>query len=418
MERKKIKEALRQEASLHMGQRESWDRDTLTSFLEKVIDEWQLKKKLDISPQLKEEVIAELSADFLGWGPLDSLMQDEEVSEIMVNGPGNVYIEKNSQKVRTAVKFDDEDHLRYIIEKMLQPTGRRLDSASPYVDFSLPDGSRVNIIIPPVALGGSYVTIRKFSHTIKRIDDLVRLGTLDKRMAEFLVGCVQGGINILFSGATGVGKTTTLEVLSSYISDKERIVVIEDAPELKIDKDDVVRLVVRPSNLEGKGGISIRDLFTNSLRMRPKRIILGELRGKEALDYLQALNSGHRGSLAVIHASSAYDAVGRLEVLALYAGLNLPAWAIRKQIASGLELVVQQEQMPDGSRKIVEISEIRDIEDNLNLDIRSLFRFQIEGYTSEGKIEGRFVATGEVPHFYKKLIQQGISLSERIFQEE
>ena len=418
MERKKIKEALRHEVSLHTGQRDSWDRDTLTSFLEKVIDEWQLKKKLDISPQLKGEIIAELSADFLGWGPLDSLMQDEEVSEIMVNGPGNVYIEKNSQKVRTAVKFDDEDHLRYIIEKMLQPTGRRLDSASPYVDFSLPDGSRVNIIIPPVALGGSYVTIRKFSHTIKRIDDLVRLGTLDKRMAEFLVGCVQGGINILFSGATGVGKTTTLEVLSSYISDKERIVVIEDAPELKIDKDDVVRLVARPSNLEGKGEISIRDLFTNSLRMRPKRIILGELRGKEALDYLQALNSGHRGSLAVIHASSAYDAVGRLEVLALYAGLNLPAWAIRKQIASGLELVVQQEQMPDGSRKIVEISEIRDIEDNLNLDIRSLFRFQIEGYTSEGKIEGRFVATGEVPHFYKKLIQQGISLSERIFQEE
>jgi pilus assembly protein CpaF len=343
-------------------------------------------------------------------------MDDPAITEIMINGPFKIYIEKNGKKVFTDVKFDDEAHLRYIVEKMLQPTGRRVDESSPYVDFSLGDGSRVNVILPPLSVGGATVTIRKFLRSIEKIDDLVTLNTIDARMAEFLVACIKAKVNILFSGATGSGKTTALEVLSSYINPAERIITIEDALELTLRQEHVIRLLSRPPNIEGKGEVTIRDLFRNTLRMRPTRIILGEIRGEEAMDYLQALSSGHRGCLAVIHASSPSDALARLETLALYAGLNLPAWALRAQISSGLDLIVQVEQLIDGSRKMTYLTEVEGIKEN-QIVLTNLFRYEIEGVSEGSSVVGKFKALGK-PTFLPLFRKKGIPLNEEIFVEK
>lgn len=417
MDWRKLKEDIRKEINIWIGTRDSVTQDFIRQRVDSFFYHFQQQGKyLDVTPEEKNKIIAALVDDYMGLGPLQKLMEDPDVTEIMINGPYKVYIEKNGRKDKTDVRFENEQHLKYIIEKMISPTGRRVDESYPYVDFSLPDGSRVNVIIPPLAVEGPTVTIRKFLRSIQKIEDLVNLGTLDERMAEFLVAAIQAKLNILFSGATGSGKTTTLEVLSSYISPYERIITIEDALELSLRQEHVVRLLTRPPNIEGRGEITIRDLFCNTLRMRPTRIILGEIRGEEAMDYLQALNSGHKGCLAVIHASSPTDTITRLETTALYSGLNLPTWAIREQIALGIDLIVQQEQLIDGSRKITYITEVAGVEKE-NIILRDIFRYEIEGVSKEGVVKGRFVAKN-TPTFLSVFKKKGVAINEDIFKEK
>jgi len=415
MDVKKIKKEIRREMSMWIGQEERATREFLTEKAQQIFENMEIDRKIKVESAVKDKIISSLCDDFLGLGPLQKLMNDKGVTEIMINGPDRVYIEKNGKKGLCGVKFDDGTHLRYIIEKMIAPAGRRVDESSPYVDFSLANGSRVNVILPPLAIKGATVTIRKFLDYIKSVDDLVKLGTVDSRMAEFLKACIRAKVNILFSGATGSGKTTTLEVLSSYIDPNERIITIEDALELSLRQEHVVSLLTRPSNIEGKGEITPRDLFRNTLRMRPTRIILGELRGEEALDYLQALNSGHRGSLAVIHASTPTDAISRLETMALYAGINLPAVDIRAQIASGLDLIVQHVQLSDGSRKITRITEVGRTKNN-QVELRDIFHYEIEEVSADASVKGEFKAKN-VPEFMPIFKKKGVDISESIFKE-
>ena len=415
MDVKKIKKEIRREMSMYVGQEERSTREFLTQRAKQIVETIETERKISIESAVKDKIISSLCDGFLGLGPLQRLMDDKAVTEIMINGPDRVYIEKDGKKSLCSVKFDDETHLRYIIEKMIAPAGRRVDESSPYVDFSLLDGSRVNVILPPLAIRGATVTIRKFLDYIQSTDDLVKMKTIDNRMAEFLQACVKAKLNILFSGATGSGKTTTLEVLSSYIDPDERIITIEDALELTLRQDHVVSLLTRPPNIEGKGEISPRELFRNTLRMRPTRIILGEVRGEEALDYLQALNSGHRGSLAVIHAATPVDSVSRLETMALYAGINLPVWAIRKQISSGLDLIVQHVQLSDGSRKITHITEVGKIEDN-QVELRNIFHYDIEEVSADASVKGEFKVSNR-PEFMPIFKKKGIKINESVFKE-
>ena len=415
MEPKDIKRMMRKELGFFSDVGDEIDIAYLERKMSRIFELWRMEKKVNVNDNTQNKIIKELCNDFLGSGPLQELLNDPEVTEIMVNGPNKVYVEKHGRKVITKIKFDDYNHLRYIIERMITPSGRRLDESYPYADFSLEDGSRVNVIIPPLAVDGPIVTIRKMLYSINKVEDLVRLKTIDERMAEFLVGCIRAKMNIVFSGATGSGKTTTVEVLSNYIDREERIITIEDALELKLRQEHLVRLLTRPPNIEGRGEIPIRDLFINSLRMRPTRIILGEIRGAEAMDYLQALNSGHSGSLAVLHASTPHDTITRLETMALYAGLNLPDWAIRKQIASGLDLIVQHEQFMDGTRRITYITEALEVKHGEML-LKDIFRFNVEGVDSSGRTHGKFVAAG-VPDFLPVFKKRGVEINPDIFKE-
>ncbi|MCK4912680.1 MAG: CpaF family protein [Candidatus Omnitrophica bacterium] len=415
MEIANLKKMIRREISMLVDQEGKTTREIFIQRANQIFENMDPENKEGIDSATKDKIIVSLCDDFLGLGPLQRLMNDKEVTEIMINGPDKIYIEKSGKKGRCNIKFDDETHLRYIIEKMIAPASRRVDESSPYVDFSLADGSRVNIILPPLAIKGATVTIRKFLDFIQSADDLVRMGTIDSRMAEFLKACIKAKVNILFSGATGSGKTTTLEVLSSYINPDERIITIEDALELKLRQEHVVSLLTRPSNIEGKGEVSPRELFRNTLRMRPTRIILGEVRGEEALDYLQALNSGHRGSLAVIHASIPADALSRLETMALYAGINFPAWAVRNQISSGLDLIVQQSQLSDGSRKITHITEVGKMKDN-QVELRDIFCYEIEKVLDDSSVKGKFKAVN-VPEFMPIFKKMGVKIDENIFKE-
>ena len=409
-----IKKQLRKELSFVLSEKEKLSEDVIRQKILNILNYWQNQKNYYIDEKIKDTIVRELCDEFLSYGPIKKLMEDPQITEIMINGSNKVCVEKGGKKVITDVRFDDEVQLRHLIEKMMLPTGRRVDESFPYVDFSLTDGTRVNVIIPPLSVYGTTVTIRKFLRSISQIEDLVNLGTIDDRMAKFLVACIKAKINILFSGATGAGKTTTLEVLSSYINPQERIIVIEDTLELSLRQEHVVRLLTRPPNIEGKGEITIRDLFINTLRMRPTRIILGEIRGAEAMDYLQALNSGHRGCLAVIHASTPADAISRLETMALYAGLYIPVWAIRKQIASGIDLIVQHEQLTDGSRKITYITEVEGIQ-NDEVKLRDIFIYEVEEVTKEGKVRGSFKARN-IPTFFDIFKKRGVELSEDIFK--
>ncbi len=413
MELKNIKNKLRHAIISWVGNQEELTVDFIS---EKVTLFLEQNKHLGINDKTKKEIIHSVSSDFLGLGPLQSLIDDEKITEIMVNGPFTIYVEKEGKKIASEVKFDDAAHLKYIIEKMISPSGRRVDESSPFADFSLGDGARVNVILPPLSAKDAVVTIRKFLNSIKNVDNLVEMGTVDARMGEFLVACVKAKMNILFSGATGSGKTTTLEVLSSYIDPQERIITIEDALELSLRQKHLVRLLTKPANIEGKGAFSTRDLFRNTLRMRPTRIILGEIRGEEAMDFLQALNSGHRGSLAVIHASSPFDSIVRLETMALYAGLNLPSWAIREQISSGLDLIVQQEQFVDGTRKITHITEVEGVKEN-RIVLHDIFRYEIDETTDDFKVKGKFKANG-VPKFLNIIEKQGIKIDKNIFIDQ
>lgn len=357
----------------------------------------------------------EIVDDLVGYGPLQRLMTDPEVSEIMVNGPHTIYVERGGTYSKADIAFEDEAHLRGLVDRLAAEAERRIDENRPYVDLGLADGTRVNVVLPPVAVGGPFVTLRRAVASVRSLEELVRLETLDVNMARFLWACTLGRINILFSGATGSGKTTLLEILSGYLDAGERIVTIEDTLELKLRQEHVVRMLTRPPNLEGKGEITIRDLFINSLRMRPTRIILGEIRGQEALDYLNALNSGHRGTLAVIHAASPEEAILRMENLSQYAGIPVQPAAIRSQIARGLDVIVQIAQMADGSRKVVRVTEVIDLDEDDMVELEDLFVYEEEGLDEGGRVRGRFRATGAVPEFYPNFKKLRLDIERAIF---
>ncbi len=416
METREIKKDVRQQILEMVERDDKPSRSSIQKNAYTILEGIEKKQKTALGRDIKEEIVQTLCDDLLGLGPLQALIDDEEVTEVMVNGPHMVYVEKMGKKSLSKVKFDDEEHLRYIIERMLYPTRKNLDEKSPYVDFTLRPGIRVNAIIPPLAAGGPVLTIRKLLRSIRKSDDLMDLNTIDRRIGDFLISCIKAKMNLLFSGATGSGKTTTLAVLTYYIDPQERIVTIEDALELYINQDHVVRLLTRPQNIEGKGEVTLRDLLRNALRMRPSRIVLGEIRGAEAMDYLQALTSGHTGCLAVIHASNPSDAITRLETMALYAGLDLPSWAIRQQIASGLDFIVQQEQLVDGSRKVTHVTEVEGLEGN-QVVLRDIFRYEIERTGGNQETAGKFVALG-APTSIDRFLKRGVPVDEAIFEEK
>ena len=363
------------------------------------------------------QIIADICDEILGLGPIEPLLKDSTITEVMINGASRVYVEQAGKLYRTDVRFHDETHLMNIIEKILAPLGRRIDESAPMVDARLADGSRVNIIIPPLALDGAMVTIRKFSKSALSVRDLINFGTLDERMATFLEASVKARLNILVSGGTGSGKTTTLNVLSSFIPDDDRIVTIEDAAELKLQQDHVVRLESRPPNIEGEGAIAIRDLVRNALRMRPDRIIVGEVRSGEALDMLQAMNTGHDGSLTTAHANTPRDALSRLETMVLMAGMELPVRAIRTQISAAIDLILQQSRIRDGSRKITYISEVQGMEGD-TIVMQDLFAYVQDYIDERGKSVGHFEATGLQPSFLDKFKINGVDLPLEIFEAD
>ena len=363
----------------------------------------------------QQRLISDVEDDVLRHGPLQRLLDDPSVTEIMVNGPDQVYIEQSGKLQRSDARFKSEDHLRRIIERIVSRVGRRIDESSPLVDARLADGSRVNAVVPPLAFNGSALTIRKFSRDPFTVHDLIRFGTLSSDMADLLRACVQARLNIIVSGGTGTGKTTLLNVLSSFIPESERIVTIEDAVELQLQQDHVVRLESRPPNVEGKGEVSIRELVRNSLRMRPDRIVVGEVRGGETLDMLQAMNTGHDGSLSTLHANSPRDAIARLETLVLMAGMDLPLRAVREQIASAVDVVVQLTRLKDGTRRVTAVTEVQGMEGQ-TVTLQDAFLFDYAaGVDANGRFRGTSVATGVRPRFTDRFAELGIVLSPSVF---
>jgi pilus assembly protein CpaF len=363
----------------------------------------------------REQIVREILDEVFGLGPMEPLLADPTISDILVNTSRVVYIERRGVLERTDIKFNDDQHLMRIIERIVSRVGRRVDESSPMVDARLPDGSRVNAIIPPLALDGPMLSIRRFGHDPLKADDLLSNKSLTQPMLELLKAVVQGKLNVLISGGTGAGKTTLLNVVSAFIPDIERIITIEDAAELQLKQQHVVRLETRPPNIEGKGAVKQRQLVINSLRMRPDRIIVGEVRGEEALDMLQAMNTGHEGSLTTIHSNSPRDALSRLETMVAMANLNLPDKAIRQQIASAINVVVQVTRMPDGARKITSISEITGMEGPV-VTMQDLFVFERQGYDANNKVRGRFRPTGIRPKFSERLYAYGIRLPLDMFE--
>jgi pilus assembly protein CpaF len=387
--------------------------EELRAMIEEKFDAVLAEDHIVLSRLERQRLFEQIVAEILGYGPLEPLLRDDTITEIMVNGPKKVYIERNGKIERTNVVFEDDEHLMRIIERIVAPLGRRVDESMPYVDARLPDGSRVNIVIPPISLIGPVVTIRKFYRTPLTVEDLIRLGSATPEVMEFLKACVQAKINIVVSGGTGSGKTTLLNILSGFIPEGERIITIENAAELQLRQEHVVTLETRPPNIEGKGEITMRDLVINALRMRPDRIIVGECRGGEAFDMLQAMNTGHEGSMTTIHANSPRDALARLENMVLMAGTDLPHRAIREQIAMAIDLIVQTARMRDGSRKIVSVTEVQGLEGEV-ITTTELFKFEQYGMEG-GKIVGRLVPTGIRPRFIDRLEEAGIRLPPSIF---
>lgn len=362
----------------------------------------------------RERLVDELISEIMGLGPIEPFLQDSSVSEVMVNGPDSIYIERSGHLIKTETRFRNAEHLMHIIDRIVSAVGRRVDESSPMVDARLLDGSRVNVIIPPLSLIGPCLTIRKFSRDVLTVDKMIEFGSFDERMAQFLEACVRGRLNVVVSGGTGSGKTTLLNVLSSYVPESERIVTLEDSAELQLHQDNLVTLETRPANIEGEGEISMRDLVRNALRMRPDRIIVGEVRTGEALDMLQAMNTGHDGSMTTAHANSARDLLSRLETMVLMSGMELPLRAIRSQIASAVDIVVQIARMRDGSRKIINISEVTGMEGDI-ITMQDLFRFEQQGIDSDGRLRGEFVSEGLRPMCSEKLELNGIHLPMELF---
>ncbi|HUP33482.1 MAG TPA: CpaF family protein [Gaiellaceae bacterium] len=374
----------------------------------------QLVQEPGLSREDRDRVASEIADDIFGYGPLERLLPDPTISEIMVNGPHDIWIERRGLLSRTGLSFTDESHLRRIITKMVGQVGRRIDESSPMVDARLPDGSRVNAIVAPLSLSGPLLTIRKFAQNRYHMDELVQIGTLSAEAADFLGKCAQADLNMLISGGTGSGKTTLLNALSSAIPDTDRIVTIEDAAELQLVQQHVLRLESRPKNIEGEGEIAIRDLVRNALRMRPDRIIVGEVRGAEALDMLQAMNTGHEGSLSTVHANSPRDALSRLETMVLMAGYELPVRAIRQHVSAALDLIVQLDRLDDGSRHVTAITEVQRMEGE-TITLQDLFAFQVERVEADRTVVGRLEATGLRPTFLPKFARHGIELSPALF---
>jgi pilus assembly protein CpaF len=374
----------------------------------------QLSLETGISREDRERLTSEIADDILGYGPLERLLADDSITEIMVNGPNEIWIERQGRLYETTVRFTDTSHLRRIINRMVAQIGRRIDESSPMVDARLPDGSRVNAIIAPLSLSGPLLTIRKFSRKRLTLEDMVNIGTVSAEAVDFLQRCIQAQLNILISGGTGSGKTTLLNALSASVPDSERIVTIEDAAELQLRQRHVLRLESRPPNIEGEGQIAIRDLVRNSLRMRPDRIIVGEVRGAEALDMLQAMNTGHDGSLSTVHANSPRDAMHRVETMVLMAGFDLPVRAIRQQISSALDLIVHLERLEDGSRRVTAITEVQRMESDV-VTMQDIFEFKVESVASDRTVTGKLHATGLRPIFLSKFEKRGVELPAGLF---
>jgi len=384
------------------------------SFLKEILSEVYTQTKLKLPESLRAQVFRDVEDELLGYGPIQPLLEDDDITEIMINGPNNIYIERKGKIIKTNIKFSSDDHVLRVIERIVFPLGRHIDADSPTVDARLPDGTRVNAVIPPVALDGPSITIRKFSKNKLTIQQLVELKTLTAPMAEFLRACVISKFNIIISGGTGSGKTTLLNVLSGFIPDEERVVTIEDVAELQLRQEHVVRLETKPPNIEGRGAITTRDLVRNALRMRPDRIVVGECRGGEALDMLQAMNTGHDGSLTTLHANSPRDALSRLEIMTLMSGMDLPMKVIREQVTSAIDLIVQQSRLRDGARKVTAITEVAGMEGEI-IVLADIFKFEQTGITSDGKVLGELKPTGLRPLFSSRLEAAGFKLGPEVF---
>lgn len=383
------------------------------STIQEMFETMLLQEQIVLTRTEKKRLFEQIVAEILGYGPLEQYLSVEGITEIMVNGPKHVYVEKAGRVQRVNTTFEDDEHLMRIIERIVAPLGRRIDEGAPMVDARLPDGSRVNAIIPPISLVGPTLTIRIFAKIPLTVENLIEFGTITREAVEFLKACVIAKVNLIISGGTGSGKTTTLNIMSGFIPEGERIVTIENAAELQLRQEHVVTLESRPPNIEGRGEVSIRDLVVNSLRMRPDRIIVGEVRAGESLDMLQAMNTGHEGSMTTLHANSPRDMLARLETMVLMAGMDLPHRAIREQIASAVDLVIHQDRMRDGSRKITSISEIQGMEGDV-ITMSEIYRFEQTGYEN-GKVIGRLRPTGLRPKFMYKLQEAGIMLPPSIF---
>ncbi len=387
--------------------------DEVRTTIEEMFDATLAEENIILSRVERQRLFEQIAAEILGYGPLEPFLADDSITEIMINGPKNIYIERQGKIEHTNATFESADHLMRIIDRIIAPLGRRIDESQPYQDARLPDGSRVNAIIPPLSLVGPVLTIRKFSRVPLTVENLVSYGSISAEAIEFLKACVQARLNVIVSGGTGSGKTTFLNVLSSFIPGDERIVTIENAAELQLRQEHVVTIETRPPNIEGKGEITIRDMVINALRMRPDRIIVGECRGAEALDMLQAMNTGHDGSMTTLHSNSPRDTLARLETMVLMAGFDLPHRAIREQISSALDVIVHQERMRDGTRKIVNITEVQGMEGEV-ITMSDIFVFERQG-VENNRVIGRFIPTGLRPKFIEKIEAAGIRLPPSIF---
>jgi len=393
--------------------KDSITEDQVCLYVRKSIDFVCQENEITLTDEEKNMLIRQFVSSVISLGPLRSLMEDKTISEIMINGPHKIYVQRKGKIELSDVRFQDSRELVYTIQKILagSSSGRRVDESSPYVDFSLPDGSRVNVILPPVSLIGPVVTIRKFSAEIETIDDLINLGMLNKEIADFLVAAIPARLNIVFSGATGTGKTTTLNVLSRHIPERERIVTIEDTAELRLKQAHVVSLQSKVANVEGKGVITIGDLFVNSLRMRPDRIIIGEVRGNEALDLIQSISSGHSGSLAIVHGDSPKDCYNRLVTMLLTTGIPLSVDEIRRQIATAIDLIVHTELHIDGKRRITHVTDVSSVIQNNEIQLTDLFYFKEERITEDGQVIGNWIYTKKMPSCMDKFMKRNVKLS-------